>query len=506
MKRINITYLTLLASLLLSPSLFAQNKGGYEIKIRVKGYKGEMLYLANYFADKTYKADSALLDQNGWAIFKGKNPLPCGVYMTALGYTKLFEFAVNEQFFTLETDTADLVANMKVKGSAENDMFLKYQLVSGELGSKIYKFRNLMLAAEKDSTKKKEAAVWRDSMSLNGRKEANYVKEMVAKNPGKMFTQMLQTMEELQIPATPLNPDGSMVDSNFKYHYFIAHYWDKMDFTRDCMLRSPVFHNKLKKYFDQILQDPDSIIYEADRIIAKSKGTPELYKYIVQYITNTYANSSFICMDAVPVHMILKYYTFKDCWWVDSTEIIRSRTRAEAMLPTLCHQIAPNIAMHDSLLAKEIIRIVKTDTIIESRNAKILAQMAKFGTTDLHKVKAEYTVIIFWDPDCSHCKAEMPFLKEIYEKYHKYGVEFYGVGVEQEYDKWVNYVRANDLKWINVIDVYNISEFRKYYDISSTPVIILLDKNKKILAKKLAHDGLELYLKHELKISDKKEK
>jgi thiol-disulfide isomerase/thioredoxin len=117
----------------------------------------------------------------------------------------------------------------------------------------------------------------------------------------------------------------------------------------------------------------------------------------------------------------------------------------------------------------------------------------------LYDVKTPYTILMFWDPDCSHCKAEMPLIEEIYKNYKSKGVEVYAACVEQEFDKWTNYINEKKLNWINVIDIYNLSEFRKNYDISSTPVIFLLDKDKKILAKKLNGKTLEQLLEFEFK-------
>ncbi len=34
----------------------------------------------------------------------------------------------------------------------------------------------------------------------------------------------------------------------------------------------------------------------------------------------------------------------------------------------------------------------------------------------LHDVKADYTILIFWDVDCGHCQKEIPVLKEVYDE------------------------------------------------------------------------------------------
>jgi len=492
---------TLLLLFLITPILKASDMPAYEIKVRIQGLKDTLMYLANYYGGYTVKADSAMIDKKGWAVFKGAKPLPCGVYMTVLGSTKIFEFAVNEQFFSLETDTGFNVKKMKIKNSPENEIFIGYQTGSAELTSNIYKFQSQIKEAERDPAKKSQIASLRDSIRIYSDKELGLRNNIIKNHPTSMTAKIMKSLEDIVPPATPLGKDGKPIDSNFQFNYYRDHYFDNIDFTCDCLIRCPIYHNKLKYFFDKlVVMHPDSLVYWSYIIIDKTKPSKELFKYTLNYLINTYAASNYVCMDAIPVNLILKYYNYKDCFWVDSAEIYRSRTRMELLYPTLCNHFAPNIMMHDSLLEKKIVEVVKSDTIPDSRSNKIYSLMQKHGTTNLYDVKSPYTILMFWDPDCSHCKAEMPKIKSLYDKMKGKGVEVFAVCVETDYNKWVDYINKENLKWINVIDIYNISEFRKYYDINSTPVILLLDKDKKILAKKLDGTTLEEFLSIELKL------
>ncbi|HRP45816.1 MAG TPA: redoxin domain-containing protein, partial [Ginsengibacter sp.] len=42
-----------------------------------------------------------------------------------------------------------------------------------------------------------------------------------------------------------------------------------------------------------------------------------------------------------------------------------------------------------------------------------------------------FTIVAFWDPDCGHCKKEIPRLAEVYHKMKKDGIdiETYSVGI-----------------------------------------------------------------------------
>jgi hypothetical protein len=84
----------------------------------------------------------------------------------------------------------------------------------------------------------------------------------------------------------------------------------------------------------------------------------------------------------------------------------------------------------------------------------------------------------------------------LYEKYKKEGksIEVYSVNIETESDGYKKYLKENKYNWINVQDTMHLSGFRKYYDIYSTPVSYILDKNKKIVGKRIDPDGMEKFL------------
>ena len=115
----------------------------------------------------------------------------------------------------------------------------------------------------------------------------------------------------------------------------------------------------------------------------------------------------------------------------------------------------------------------------------------------LYDVKAKYTLLFFWDPDCGHCQKTVPKLLEFYNRTKsKYDIEVFGANTAVEEEKWKKFIRDKDLKWPNVADLKTQNNFRHEYDVSSTPQLFLLDKDKKIIAKKLDVETLEQFLKH----------
>ena len=112
----------------------------------------------------------------------------------------------------------------------------------------------------------------------------------------------------------------------------------------------------------------------------------------------------------------------------------------------------------------------------------------------MHQIEAEYLILIFYEPSCGHCKKVIPKLYDIYEKYKGKNVKVFALYTQGKKEEWTEFIEEKKLDWINVYDPYYISNFRDLYDIYSTPVIYMLDKDKKIVAKRLAIEDIEDFL------------
>lgn len=447
-----------------SAKVKAKTTDAYTIKITVKGLKeGSTCVLANYYGDKQYIKDSAKVDAKGQVIFKGEEKYDQGIYLFVPPNKKYFDFIMDEkQFFSLETDTLDYLKHMKVKGSDENKFFYDYQQFMAAKQKQIEPLREQYKLSKSNAD---SAKLLLKQMEVIDEEVKKYKLDFIKNNPKTFVAKLFKAMEEPVVPEAPLLPNGRK-DSTFAFRYYKAHYFDNMDFTDDRMLRTPIFHSHIKQYMERMTaQVPDSINLEADYLIEKARPNYEMFKYMVWWITLTYESSKIMGMDAVFVHMVEKYYITKQANWLDSTQYAKISERAMILKPLLIGKYAPSINMPDTLGRR----------------------------VSLYDVKAKYTVVIFWDHGCGHCKKEVPKLCEIYKsKLKEKGVEVYAIETENKSDEWLKFIREHHLDWINVLepDDYNRAVTKKFYDIYSTPVIYLLDENKIIRAKRVESEQL----------------
>jgi thiol-disulfide isomerase/thioredoxin len=440
---------------------------GHEIKIRIIGLKDTICYLGNHFGDKQYITDTVRVDKDGWAVFKGKDSLPGGIYLVIMPNKTYFEILVNEQKFTIETDTVDFVSNYKVTGSLENKLFNEHQKFIVAKSKESLDIKNRM---EFNKDNKDSAKVWHEKIAAIDKEVKAYRIKLMNDYPQTFIAKIFKTMSEPEVPEMPKDANGNITDSTFAYRYFKSHYWDNVDFSDERLLRTPILQNKIKTYTTQLTpQIPDSIIVSLDTIIEKSKANKEVFKYCVATLTNYYENSKIMGFDKIFVHLSEKYYLSDLAYWADSTLKAKIHERVEKIKPNILFTPAHDLAMPDSA----------------------------FVMHTLYGIKTKYTVLAFWDPTCGHCKIEIPKLLHYYDSLKtKKSIEVFAVGIESDMDVWKKYIRENKLDWINVSDLYNQTGFRNFYDIYSTPVIYLLDDRKRIIAKRLDADKLSEFIEN----------
>jgi thiol-disulfide isomerase/thioredoxin len=466
----------ILPSLFVLTLLFSSSAeaSGYEIKVRIHGLSDTICYLGNHFGDKQYVRDTVRVDKDGWAVFKGKDSLAGGIYLVVLPSKTYFEMIVNEQKFILETDTINFVKNMKITGSLENKLFNEHQLF---IIDKTNRSQSLKMQLDNSKDDKARSDSLKAEMIKIDKEVKEYRYKIIKEHPKTFMAQIIRAMSEPEVPEAPKDADGNVTDSTFQFRYYKSHYFDLLDFSDDRLLRTPIFYNKIKTYTQQLtVPVPDSIIVAVDTVIHRARANKEVFKYCVATFANFYETSKIMGYDKIFVHIAEQYYLTKEAFWADSSLQAKILERVEKIKPNILGEKAYNMIMPDTGL-------------------KVHA---------LYDVKADYTVLVFWDPTCSHCKIEIPKLSHYYDSAKAGGlsIEVFSVGIESDIDLWKNYIKENHLKWLNVSDLYNNTNFRSYYDIYSTPVIYLLDAEKRILAKRLDTEKIRDFIEHHSK--DKK--
>ncbi len=474
-----------------------EKKGGYEIKVKINNLKDTTVFLAFYLGNSTYMKDTARVDANGVGVFQSDSALPQGIYLVVLPRKTYFDVVVGEnQHFYVENDTnpADFVKNFKSTGSLENEIFygdIRFIAERSKKREEINKQINDLEEKKKakeaekknnevEKLKEEVEKLKEELVKLDDEVKANR-KLLIAKYPGTLFSRLLKVMEEVPTPESPKKENGDLVDSNFAYNYYKAHYFDNYDFADARLLRTPILHNKVEYYLDKVcIQHYDTIIGAVELIVQSSKKDEEAYKYWVITLLNKYANSNVMGHEAVYVHIAKKYYTEAQAYWLDKAEKYRIMDRALKMEPTLLDKPAPALALKDI-------------------NGKMV---------NLYSIQAEYVMVMFYDPDCGHCKKEAPLFKAAYDSLkNMYDLKVVAVSITSETEKWKKFIKEFGIEdWTHLADIERVNNFREIYDLQSTPRLFLLDRGKFIRGKRFAPDQLADLLKQLERVRLEKEK
>ena len=456
----------LISLLLLSGGPIAWAQSGYVIKVNIKPFAKQYIYLGYHYGKKKALADSTILDENSNGLFTGVKPLNGGIYFIVSPQKQiLFELLIDkQQNFSIAADTANLPRSIKFTGSSDNSLFQTYTLRLNDVGKEITTLQQ-QLAESKSAS---QQAKIKDKIQKDNESILSYRDSIEKKNPTNFLSALFGAMKEPIIPPASQQPHGKY-DTTYAFQYYKSNYWKNVSFTDDRLIRTPILEPKLDKYFrDLVAPEPDSINREVDYMLLLSRTNPEMFKYLMVYFVQKYINPEYMGQDAVFVHIWEKYInTGQTDFFTDQYKKIMS-DRAYSLMANLIGSPAANLDMVDS----------------------------SGKSVQLYDVKADFTVICFWDPTCSHCKEIVPKVDSIYQaKWKAEGVKMFGVMVDGGREAWLKFIKENNLKdWIHVYQTdtqrdedakANRPNYRQLYDVYQTPILYLLDKDKRIIAKKL---------------------
>lgn len=446
---------------------------GYEIKITFKPYKNEYIYLGHYFGKSYPVIDSVKLDNNSVAVFRGAKKLQPGTYL--VGYPRrqgYFEVLVDkQQHFSVEADTATIRNGVTFINSPENDLLKKYQQYAGTKGREAAELQAML-----GRTKGKDSIELVEKIRKIDKDIIDFRDKMIKENPDNILTTYLVAMREPQI-EDQMKKAKTKADSVQVFNYYKSQFWDGVNFWDGRLAYTTFFEQKLDKYYTDIVAlHPDSVIKEIDAMLGPASINEEMTRFLLIKFVNRYLNMKYMWEDAVFVHLFEKYFSQKEYPWLNKEGKKTITDRAYSLMANIMGTPGSDIELKDST--------------------------GKVST--LYNVNAPFTVLTFWDPTCSHCKEVLPKLDSFYRaKWKAINVHIYAVAKETDGTKkdWLDFINGQQLKgWTHVYYSKaednarisaNIPGYSQLYDVRTYPTLYLLDKDKKIIAKKLTYAQID---------------
>ena len=454
-----------------------QPEKGFRVEVGITGLPDSTIYLAYHLGDKQYVTDTITLDSKGNGVFSGKESLPQGIYLIVLPGKQYFEVLMgDDQNFALTCSIADYFHTLAFKGSDENTAFVAYQREWVTLQQKA---NGLVKRIQANKQNADSVRILSESQKAQEAVMKTYLHKVIDRDKGSLLAVLVKAMLPVDMPVITAPPGSRNPDSVkwvMTYLYNRDHFFDNTDLTDERLLRTPILQARLNSFFTNVLiQAPDTINRAIDKLIAKVQGDPKLFQFVAVYLFNHFSQSEVMGHDAVIVKLADDIYLSGKATWVSKEFKDDLRKQVELIRP--------------NLIGKKAV-----DLVMDSYKGIFVS---------LYDVDKEFTILYFWEPDCSHCKESTPKLKAYYETAKNEGVEVFAVCTTADRQKWEKYIQDNNLTWINGWDPDRKTNFGVYYNVQSTPLVYILDRNKTIIAKKLSVENIPLFISNYRKFMKK---
>lgn len=225
-----------------------------------------------------------------------------------------------------------------------------------------------------------------------------------------------------------------------------------------------------------MLPAADSVIRELDWMLGYASINAEMQKFLLIKFANRYLSQKYMWEDAVFVHLFEKYFSGKTYPWLTAEGKKVMTDRAYSLMANIMGQPAADIELPDTSGKK----------------------------TSLYNTTGDYTLVAIWDPTCGHCKEVIPKIDSIYKtRWKNLGMKLFALAKETEGTKqtWLSFIRDHKLQdWTHVYyskeadkarTDAGIPGYSQLYDVQSFPTLYLLDKDKRIIAKKVTESQVD---------------
>ncbi|PHI19353.1 DUF5106 domain-containing protein [Lewinellaceae bacterium SD302] len=458
-------------STLLSLCLFLVGIGlsaqttNYHITFEIENYDQDILTIANNMLKQQYVVDTLRRAEDGKFHFQSDtSELNKGIYLAVLAPDNdYFQFMVGneEPTFELKGDKNNL-AVMETRGSAENKRFFDYLTFIGSQRKTDFELSEKLKNPQLAAGEKEKLEAEREEIDKNVKQ---YQEDLINNHSETFAAAIIRANKPVSPPAYTDLPEEKRREKQWRYMQ--KHYFDNLDLSDQRLLRTPFLFERIDYYVHKLhVKHPDSIALAIGKVLEQMEPGTDMLKVYLSHYLNEAARSKVVGMDAIYVYLIDNYYNKGLAPWADEDMLRKFRENADKLRPILIGKTAPDIKM----------------------------QKRDGSSVSLHEVDSDYTILYFWQYECGHCQKSTPVMKEFYEKWKDQGVELFAVctKVGKEADGCWDYIDEKEISdWMHTVDPYLRSKFVKLYDVYQTPSVFVLDKDKKIVSKKIGAEQLD---------------
>ena len=425
----------------------------FQIKIKsTKQVDSLLFFRATMFDDKNFIPKDTVNLYKGSQAIKSNKPIIGGIYYFYFPKSKqkIYFFLENKDSLQFEFTDSNYLQTVKTN-KKKNQIFIQYQNIERNL-SKYDTAFSLEVAKGR-----KFGAVQKASFFKAKTDTLTIFRNSVLKS--------YKDNDILKIYFEAMNALDASVP-NKKDYLSRENFINKFDFNNPKLFFTPIYKSILVEYYSYFPLQADSLLKGVDTIFSRLLCSSKAYSFVFDYTTKLLKNREISNNTEGYAYFIEKYVKNGNC------PILDFKIK-EALLNELAQ-------VKSQQLQDTCVNMQLKDTSGVLKDLHVFAK------------DYNYTLIIFYDPTCEHCKVEVPKMDSVIkllEQQLLIKIGKYAVCNETNMPRnsWVDFINSYHLKDNYAhVSLNNDMEIRKSYNAFSNPLFYLIDKDGILLAKKIS--------------------
>jgi thiol-disulfide isomerase/thioredoxin len=440
-----------LFALILMVCISTMLHGQINIRVKIDQLATDTIWFGTTVGKRALPLISAKKDASGWAELKTDSLINPGFYAV------MFKRGVNARYtflslivedgarnFTVESTLDNTYANAKITGNQPAKDYIEYyDKLMGLLKQRDAlndDFRLLESPEVLDLLIDKEKTIRQYQQQLLDNSKSDWVKKAISWTLLPDFSEATLTAAERQN----------------KYETDFSTVLQAGDLP--ARLVCPLFVERLDLNTFKLYNTVEPAKKQVDLIWNAFSRYPDLQEYYFLYMVNSFSMMTRFSFDEVFAHLYINYIKIGKTPWITTEERSKMGKQVSDMQGTLIGDRAAN--------------------------ARVFTRDMKPVVID--NIEGPYTLLVFWDPNCSHCKKELPLLKTVCAplvENKRLTVASFCMAKNQTFEECWAFNKEHDLpeNWLYLHDPTGLTTLSKAYNLRTFPRLYLVDSNKKII-------------------------
>lgn len=247
-------------------------------------------------------------------------------------------------------------------------------------------------------------------------------------------------------------------------------------------LKQKALSDKLDEYFMAIEREGTQVQKQESDFLIESASDSLVRQFIALKIYDHYLNSPVMGSEAVAIYVLDRWFVTGRVKMKSDIDFINAQVYADFNRQSQIGMKAPQLSMQD-IDGQEVSLFGREGSSVESNDG------------------SRFSIIYFYDTDCSKCRIETILLRNLLED-KNYPVDLYAVYSGDDRKAWEDYaasqlnIEAENTTVVNLWDPGLESDFQRKYGVLQTPRMFLVSPDGTILGRGLDTEALMQILRN----------